>query len=130
MLKSIVNSTVGDILGLQRIFKFNQIEPEVKHDGVYHRMSIEDVLKLFKVPSLDKGLDSKLAQESLALSGPNMLPASKSTLYNSILRSFFNGFGPLVWFACVFSFILYEPLGGTTPVRLTFWCNILKEIVL
>ena len=120
MLQSIVDSTVGDILGLQRIFKSSKVEPEIKHEGIYHRMSIDDVLKLFNVAGVDKGLDSKVAEANLALQGPNLLPTSKSSFYNSVIRSFFNGFGPLLWFACIFSFILYEPLGGPSPVRFMF----------
>ena len=106
-----------------------KVDPEIKHEGVFHRMSIEDVLRQFKVSSVEKGLDSKEAEALLILNGKNVLPASKSTLYNSIIRCFFNGFGPLVWFGCIFSFLLYQPFGGANPVRY-FWRSVRFEHVL
>ena len=107
-------------LGFDRLFRRNHVEPEIKHDGVFHRMTIEEIQKLYNLSGVDKGLDSKDAEAKLLLNGPNVLPPSKSALYSSIIRSFFNGFGPILWFACVFSFILYQPLGGDNPVSPSF----------
>lgn len=83
-------------------------------------MAVDDLVKLFGLKGVDQGLDTLVAEQMLKTHGPNLIPTSKSALYSSIIRSFFKGFGPILWFACIFSFLLYQPLGGLNPVGFRF----------
>lgn len=80
----------------------------------WQSMECEAVLSAL-ASDINTGLSSKRAADKLAANGPNIMPQSREApIWFRFIMSFFSGFSLLLWFACAFVFISWEPF-GTPP---------------
>lgn len=80
-----------------------------------HVKSTEEVLVECNNTSVSQGLSHSEFERLLRISGPNSLPpSSERPLAFKFVLSFFSGFSPLLWFACLFVFLAWKPF-GTPP---------------
>merc|ERR1711970_851819 len=85
----------------------NELKQELEID--VHKVSVEELCKRFKVPSLENGLTDKQAAANLAEYGPNALtPPPKTPEWVKFCQQMFSGFACLLWLGAILCFIAYS----------------------
>merc|ERR1711970_90451 len=85
----------------------NELKQELEID--VHKVSVEELCKRFKVPSIENGLTDKQAQTNLAEYGPNALtPPPKTPEWVKFCQQMFSGFACLLWLGAILCFIAYS----------------------
>jgi sodium/potassium-transporting ATPase subunit alpha len=85
----------------------NELKQELEID--VHKVSVEELCKRFKVPSIDNGLTAKQAEANLAEYGPNALtPPPQTPEWVKFCQQMFSGFACLLWLGAILCFIAYS----------------------
>jgi sodium/potassium-transporting ATPase subunit alpha len=85
----------------------NELKQELEID--VHKVSVEELCKRFKVPSIDNGLTATQAAANSAEYGPNALtPPPKTPEWVKFCQQMFSGFACLLWLGAILCFIAYS----------------------
>jgi len=85
----------------------NELKQELEID--VHKVSVEELCKRFKVPSIDSGLTANQAAANSAEYGPNALtPPPKTPEWVKFCQQMFSGFACLLWLGAILCFIAYS----------------------